>query len=128
MTKNLKRRSIEAVPDARAADPNDSHPAAGSPRELAARVQRIGDDLAVLRRDLLSLGDRPTERPPASTQEPTLLTAEAAASYLMVSRTVVFALIKSGALDSVQIGTARRVPRSACDSYVAELMNARRSA
>ena len=106
MTKNLKPRSIAAVPDAHAADLKDSHPAAGSPRELAARVQRIGDDLAVLRRDLLSLGDRPTERPGVSTQEPTLLTVEAAGGYLVVSRTVVYALIKSGALDRCR--SARR--------------------
>ena len=126
MTKNLKRRSIEAVPDAATADLHDSRPAAGSPREMVDRIQRIVDDLTVVSRDLLSVGERPTERP--STHEPTLLTVEVAAGYLMVSRTVICALIKSGALDSVQIGTARRVPRAACDSYVAELMNARRSA
>lgn len=126
MTRNLNRRSIEAVPDAATA--HDLHPAAGSARELAVRAQRIVDDLAVLSRELLVLGDHPAERQPLSTYEPTLLTVEVAARYLMVSRTVIFGLIKSGVLDSVQIGKARRVPRAACDSYVAELMSARRSA
>ncbi len=100
----------------------------GSPAELADRAQRLADELTTLRRDLLSLvaGTASETRREAST--PTLLSAVAAAEYLMVSRTTIFALIKSGELTSVLIGSARRIPRSACDAYVARLLRARGSA
>lgn len=48
MTRNLKRRSIEAFPDADTANLHDFHPLARSPRELVAGVQRIVDDLTVV--------------------------------------------------------------------------------
>lgn len=50
-----------------------------------------------------------------------LLKVEAVAHLLQVSRTVAFALIKSGELESVTIGASRRVPREALDSYIEKL-------
>ena len=50
-----------------------------------------------------------------------MLTAEQAAEALGIGRTTVFALIKSGELDSVRIGHLRRVPADAIDAYTARL-------
>ncbi|KAA5836013.1 helix-turn-helix domain-containing protein [Saccharopolyspora hirsuta] len=50
-----------------------------------------------------------------------LLTVEAAARRLSVSRTTMFRLLKSGAVDSVRIGHARRVPAEAITAYVQRL-------
>jgi len=50
-----------------------------------------------------------------------LLTVEEAAESLRLSRTAIFALIKSGELDSVQIGHRRRISLSALTAYVAAL-------
>jgi len=123
-----KIRTIRAVASTTDQSSNGGNPAAGSPLDLPARTQRMSDDLAVLRRDLLVLSAGPQKEPTDPFGKPALLTAEAAAAYLMVSRTLIFALIKSRELDSVLIGSARRVPRVACDAYVAGLMDARRSA
>jgi excisionase family DNA binding protein len=87
----------------------------------------MSDELAALRRDLLVLSTGTQKEPTEIFGKPTLLTAEVAAAYLMVSRTLIFALTKSRELDSVLIGSARRVPRVACDAYVASLMDARRN-
>lgn len=54
-------------------------------------------------------------------QHRTLLTVEEAAERLSIGRTAVFALLKAGELDSVQIGRLRRVPVEAVDAYVARL-------
>ncbi|WP_093267415.1 helix-turn-helix domain-containing protein [Saccharopolyspora shandongensis] len=50
-----------------------------------------------------------------------LLTVEAAARRLSVSRTTMFRLLKSGAVASVRIGHARRVPAEAITAYVERL-------
>lgn len=47
-----------------------------------------------------------------------LLTVEAAADRLAVSRTTMFALLKSGAIESVQLGRLRRIPATAIDEYI----------
>jgi excisionase family DNA binding protein len=55
--------------------------------------------------------------PPA---DAVLLRVEEAAPLLRLSRTEVFALIKSGELESIKIGRRRRVPRRALENYVAQ--------
>ncbi|MFD8799518.1 MULTISPECIES: excisionase family DNA-binding protein [Streptomyces] len=48
-----------------------------------------------------------------------LLTVEEAARRLRVGRTTCFALIRSGALESLTIGSLRRVPADAPAAYLA---------
>ncbi|GAA2665252.1 MULTISPECIES: helix-turn-helix domain-containing protein [Actinosynnema] len=50
-----------------------------------------------------------------------LLTVEAAAAQLSVSRTTMYALLKSGDVASVLIGKLRRVPATALAAYVGRL-------
>ena len=52
----------------------------------------------------------------------TLLTVEAAAQRLSIGRTTMYALLRSGAIESVHIGRLRRVPPSALTAYVARLV------
>jgi len=54
----------------------------------------------------------------------TLLSVEAAATQLSISRTTMYALLKTGAIESVRVGRLRRVPASALTDYVARLTNA----
>lgn len=51
-----------------------------------------------------------------------LLTAEEAAERLAVGRTAVYALLKSGQLESVRIGRLRRIPAEAVENYVQRLI------
>jgi excisionase family DNA binding protein len=44
--------------------------------------------------------------------------AEEAAALMSLSRTAVYALIRSGDLDAVKIGHRRRIPSSSIDDYV----------
>jgi excisionase family DNA binding protein len=50
-----------------------------------------------------------------------LLTAEEAAERLNIGRTTMFALIKSGAVESVKVGRLRRVPEAALAAYAGRL-------
>ncbi|MBZ6142531.1 helix-turn-helix domain-containing protein [Streptomyces olivaceus] len=50
---------------------------------------------------------------------PVLLTVEEAARCLRVGRTTCYALIRSGALESLTIGGLRRVPADAPAAYLA---------
>lgn len=50
-----------------------------------------------------------------------LLTPEAAAYQLSISRTALFSLLKAGELESVKIGASRRIPREALARYVEQL-------
>jgi excisionase family DNA binding protein len=50
-----------------------------------------------------------------------LLTAEQAATTLAICRTRVYDLLRTGALESVQIGTSRRIPDEALTDYVRRL-------
>lgn len=62
------------------------------------------------------------------TETPVLLTVEEAAKLLRIGRTTMYSLISSGAVESVTIGTLRRVPAEALPKYVATLLGADRSA
>ncbi len=55
--------------------------------------------------------------------ERVLLTPEEAGEQLGVGRTTVYALMKSGDLESVQIGRLRRIPTGAIQDYAASLIN-----
>jgi excisionase family DNA binding protein len=57
-----------------------------------------------------------------------LLKVEEAARRLRIGRTTCFALIRSGALESVMVGGLRRVPADAPAAYVARLRSAPRAA
>lgn len=50
-----------------------------------------------------------------------LLTVEEAARRLRIGRTLCYSLIRSGDLESVTIGSLRRVPPEAIPAYVARL-------
>ncbi|MCO1582399.1 helix-turn-helix domain-containing protein [Crossiella sp. SN42] len=50
-----------------------------------------------------------------------LLTVEQAAAQLSIGRTRMFALLKTGQVDSVQIGRSRRVPLQALVDFTARL-------
>lgn len=50
-----------------------------------------------------------------------LLTPEDAAELLAVGRTKLYELLRTGALESVRIGAARRIPASALTAYVERL-------
>lgn len=63
--------------------------------------------------------DSDAEPPPA----PLLLKPEEAAVLLRLSRTKVYALIRSEQLVSVKIGGARRIPMAALVAYVAALVD-----
>lgn len=56
-----------------------------------------------------------------TTNEKVLLTVEETAERLGVGRTMVFRLLRSGALESVQIGRLRRIRRSAIDDFADRL-------
>lgn len=60
----------------------------------------------------------PTRR---NTVEKLLLTPEEAARSIGLGRTKVYELLRAGALESVQIGAARRVPVEALREYVERL-------
>lgn len=50
-----------------------------------------------------------------------LLTPEHAAKLLAVGRTKLFELLRTGAIESVRIGAARRIPAAALTAYVDRL-------
>ncbi len=51
-----------------------------------------------------------------------LLKPEEAAELLALSRSTVYQLLATGELASVQVGRARRIPRTALDEYLRHLM------
>jgi excisionase family DNA binding protein len=57
-----------------------------------------------------------------------LLTAEQAAKTLAICRTKVYDLLRKGELESVQIGTSRRIPYDALTEYVQRLRSDRSAA
>lgn len=52
-----------------------------------------------------------------------LLTIPEAMARLNLGKTKVTALVRSGSLPSVKIGSARRIPESAVDAFVVELLS-----
>jgi excisionase family DNA binding protein len=50
-----------------------------------------------------------------------LLTVEEAADRLGIGRTLTYALVKTGEIESVQIGRLRRIPLGALDAFLARL-------
>jgi len=50
-----------------------------------------------------------------------LLTVEQAAEQLGVGRTLMYALVRAGEVESVTIGRLRRIPAEALNAYVAAL-------
>jgi excisionase family DNA binding protein len=53
-----------------------------------------------------------------------VLSVEAAADLLSISRTRMFTLIKTGEMRSVRVGRLRRIPAEALTDYVARLIAA----
>ncbi len=52
----------------------------------------------------------------------TLLSVEAAATQLSIGRTTMYALLKTGAIESVRVGRLRRVPAEALTAYTTRLI------
>lgn len=52
-----------------------------------------------------------------------VLTMEDAAERLCIGRTMMYSLVKAGAIESVRIGRLRRVPAEALDAFVRELQH-----
>jgi excisionase family DNA binding protein len=52
----------------------------------------------------------------------TMLTPEQAAEALGIGRTTMFALIKSGEIESVRVGRLRRVPLDSIEAYTNRLI------
>ena len=57
-----------------------------------------------------------------------LLTVEAAADRLSISRTRMYALIKTGEITSVRVGRLRRIPTAALDTYMTHLVTTQHAA
>lgn len=57
-----------------------------------------------------------------------LLSVEQAAEQLTIGRTRVYELIRTGEIESVQIGRLRRIPAVALDNYVHRLLAERLAA
>jgi excisionase family DNA binding protein len=89
------------------ADPSD---------EIAALVTRLMELLAPPPREL------PTKVP--NDHAKVLLTIEEAARLLGIGRTKAYALVKSGALASVQIGRLRRIHVQALNEFASHLNSA----
>lgn len=58
---------------------------------------------------------------PTSAETPLLLTVEQAACRLGIGRTLAYALVKAGELESVQIGRLRRIPADALPAFLNRL-------
>ena len=84
---------------------------------------------------LAQLAQALTKELPAPSPEPrtlperVLLTVEEAAEQLRIGRTTAWRLVRTGELESVRIGTLRRVPSSAVADFAAHLIeHSRKSA
>jgi excisionase family DNA binding protein len=65
---------------------------------------------------------------PADDVSRVLLTVEAAAARLSISRTRMYALLKSGDVTSVRVGRLRRIPTSALEAFTARLVTTQHAA
>ncbi len=57
------------------------------------------------------------------TNQTLLLTVPEAARQLSLSRSKVYELLDAGAIDSVTIGRARRIPFAACEKFIHDLQH-----
>ncbi|MFE4676178.1 excisionase family DNA-binding protein [Streptomyces sp. NPDC056723] len=69
-----------------------------------------------------------TELSPVVDSTLVLLTVEEAARRLSIGRTTCYALIRAGELESVPVGTLRRIPADAPAAYVARRRATHRAA
>jgi excisionase family DNA binding protein len=83
--------------------------------DLAALLAQLVDALT-------EQGSTPAIPEPRPAPDRVLLTVEEAAEQLGIGRTTMFALIREGAVESVQIGRLRRVPVTAVQAYAARLV------
>lgn len=90
----------------------------GSTAELAATLAQLATELAAQQRR--TEADESKQRTRAL-PERILLTVEEAADQLRIGRTKAYALVKSGEIESVQIGRLRRVPKDAISDYIEQL-------
>jgi excisionase family DNA binding protein len=86
--------------------------------QLAATLAQ----LAQLAQTLAEQGREPTEPTAPRMPDRVLLTAEEATERLGIGRTLMFRLIRTGEIESIQIHRLRRVPTSAIDDYAARLV------
>jgi excisionase family DNA binding protein len=96
---------------------------------VAARILRVAEKQAAELTQTLSHLSQQIEalqRPRVESPrvQPVLLTVEDAADALAVSRTAIFGLIGTGEIQSVKIGSRRRIPRSALMAYAARINSA----
>jgi excisionase family DNA binding protein len=91
--------------------------------ELATRAEALAAELTATVNAIRTAASAPAA-PLTELVRRTLLTVEQAAEALCLSRSAVYALMGSGQLCSVLIGTRRRVPVWAIDAYVAAVTGA----
>lgn len=82
--------------------------------EIAALLTRLTE--------LITPREPATMPAPRPTPERVLLTVEEAAQRLRIGRTRMFALLKTGVVESVLIGRLRRIPVDAINAYAANLL------
>lgn len=81
---------------------------------------------ATTTRHLALVPDTGTEPAPADAPR-VMLTPEQAADALGIGRTTMYALIKTGDVESVKIGRLRRVPQDALETYTHRLLTEQHS-
>lgn len=86
--------------------------------------QNRAERLAALIAELVELTTTTDQLPvpePRPSSDHTLLTVEEAADRLRIGRTRMFALLKSGEIESIQIGRSRRIHAKEIDAYTDRL-------
>ena len=73
--------------------------------------------------DINAIDELVAGRTVASHTSPLLLTPEQAAICLAICRTKLYQLLRTGDLESVRIGSSRRIPAAALAEYVQRLRN-----
>lgn len=87
-----------------------------------ANFAELATSLAQLAQQLAQPAE-PEQPAPTPPPERLMLTPTEAGERLAVGRTTIYKLIRSGELESVQIGRLRRVPASAVQEYAHRLLN-----
>jgi excisionase family DNA binding protein len=89
----------------------------------AQDLTQLAAQLAHLAQTLATQSQEPTPPPNVRAMpERVLLTAEEAAERLGIGRTFMFKLIRTGEIESVQIGRLRRIPASEIQNYADRLI------